>query len=324
MAGGAFSFSHMKGREQSSRMDMRLRGKLTISLEKEAASMPKALINGTTLHYHVSGKGIPILFVHPPLITSKIFTYQTVQLSASFRTLVYDIRGHGVSDGSETPLSYPLLVEDMKQLLDFLDVKQAFVCGFSTAGQLAIEALLTHPDRFIGGILISGFTHVDDAWNRMRINLTAGMAEWVPGPLRMAIAIGNSDQRQTFKNLYHSSATRHHVDVAQYIRLSLNYRATERLAGVKQPVLMIFGEKDRSFRTYAHEMHRLLPNRSLVFIKDGNHQLPTKQPTKVNRLIHSWISARMNVHPEHEENVYVHLFTDDNQQTVTQQELHQH
>ncbi len=80
--------------------------------------MPLENINGTVLHYIVKGEGIPIIFVHPPLLTGANFRYQQVQLSDEFKVITFDIRGHGQSGRSLVPITYSIIAEDIKQLMD--------------------------------------------------------------------------------------------------------------------------------------------------------------------------------------------------------------
>lgn len=120
--------------------------------------MPTAYINGTDLYYEKRGDGFPIIFIHPPLLTSANFRYQQVQLAGQFTVITFDIRGHGRSGASEALVTYDLIVEDMLRLLDHLSIPEAYVCGYSTGGSIALEAMLTHPDRFTGGILVSAMS----------------------------------------------------------------------------------------------------------------------------------------------------------------------
>src|SRR5690554_6750965 len=105
--------------------------------------MSHAYINGVSMYYHIEGKGIPVLFIHPPLLTSANFLYQR-QLSEQYQIITFDIRGHGHSESSKTPLTYPLIVNDMIQLLNLLEIEQCYVCGYSTGGSIALEAMLTY------------------------------------------------------------------------------------------------------------------------------------------------------------------------------------
>lgn len=72
--------------------------------QKGLAHMPYADINGTRLYYQVKGQGVPILFLHPPLMTGLTFAYQQHQLADQFQVITFDIRGHGKSLIPGSPL----------------------------------------------------------------------------------------------------------------------------------------------------------------------------------------------------------------------------
>lgn len=93
--------------------------------------MPFVDVNGTTLYYESVGQGIPIVCIHPILLTGEIFSYQRASLSDRYQIITFDIRGHGKSRFSEEPLSYTMIAEDIRQLLDSLGIGQAYLCGYS-------------------------------------------------------------------------------------------------------------------------------------------------------------------------------------------------
>ena len=57
-----------------------------------------------------------------------------------------DSRGHGASGSGEHGLSFEMMAEDLKTVLDTLGVKKAHFLGFSDGGNLAIKFALTHPE----------------------------------------------------------------------------------------------------------------------------------------------------------------------------------
>ncbi|WNQ13892.1 hypothetical protein MJA45_13010 [Paenibacillus aurantius] len=49
------------------------------------------------LHCSIRGSGIPLLFVHPPVLPGTVFERQVSELSPFLQTIVPDLRGHGRS-----------------------------------------------------------------------------------------------------------------------------------------------------------------------------------------------------------------------------------
>ncbi|NRF94181.1 alpha/beta hydrolase [Paenibacillus frigoriresistens] len=255
--------------------------------------MPLAHVNGTKLNYEITGTGTPIVFIHPPLLTLQTFAYQREQLSDQFQVITFDIRGHGASKSSERTLSYALIVEDVRQLLDFLGIEKVFLCGYSTGGSLVLEALLTYPKRFLGGIVVSGMSELTDPYNKGRVWLAVQMAGsgLFMNVLKKAITFGNADNASTYHELYQSSMSDDAKNVKPYFEQSMIYNCTRRLRGIQLPILLIFGQKDRAFQRYANILHEELPHSSLYFIKDAKHQIPLKNPSKMNDLIRLWVDS---------------------------------
>ena len=110
--------------------------------------MPLKNINGTMLHFETHGRGVPIVFIHPPLLTSANFRYQVAQLSEQFQVVTFDIRGTGKVSNRAYLSPMSLISEDIKQLMDHLKIDKAFICGYSTGGSVALEAMLTYPIVF--------------------------------------------------------------------------------------------------------------------------------------------------------------------------------
>jgi pimeloyl-ACP methyl ester carboxylesterase len=254
--------------------------------------MPFAKINGTTLHYQVKGEGLPILFIHPPLLTKAIFNYQIAQLSGLYKIITFDIRGHGHSAMSLDSLTYPLIVEDMKKLMDHLDIHKAYVCGYSAGGSVALEAILTYPDRFYGGLLLSATSEASDFFLRTRIKLAISMCRLnAKNPLIYAISRGNADRNATFQQLSKDAKLGRLVNWQQYFEYSLHYNCTARLADIRQSMLLIYGKKDLSFYRYADILERKLPNNKLVLIRGVSHQIPTKAALSMNEIIKRWLNT---------------------------------
>ncbi len=139
--------------------------------------MPKLDVEGCNLYYIVKGKGTPIIFIHPPTLTCENFEYQLEELSRNFKVIAFDVRGHGNSQSSSQPITYSLIAKDMKSLLDYLEIKKSFVCGYSTGSSVALEFLLTYPENSLGGILIGGMSEVRQGYLKNKISLGVQLAK---------------------------------------------------------------------------------------------------------------------------------------------------
>ncbi len=255
--------------------------------------MPKLdLGDGVSLNYSIKGEGIPIVFVHPPVITSVNFNYQMDGLSHKYRIITFDIRGHGQSSFSSSPLTYPLIVEDIKVLLDKLEIEKAFICGYSTGGSIALEFLLTYPNRSLGGIIVSGMSEVSDAYLQKKISLGVKLASAkAKSILAMSISLSNSNTTNLFNKMFVEAKKSHIENIKQYFRCSLQYNCTAQLENIHAPILLVYGKKDTSFHKYAAILQKKLPNNTLKLINE-NHRIPTKAAYQLNELIKIFVSEK--------------------------------
>jgi pimeloyl-ACP methyl ester carboxylesterase len=243
-------------------------------------------LNDVNIYYQAQGNGVPIVFIHPPLLTSANFTYQIQDLSTTFKTIVFDIRGHGRSSYSNEPLTYSLISNDIIHLLDHLEIEKAFLCGYSTGGTIALDFMITYPERTIGAILLGPMSEVNDWVLKKEISLAVMLSKnKAIETLALAICFGNSNNKKVFWDLYREAIKGNPKNIKQYYQYSMKYNCTAQLDRIKLPVLLIYGKKDKLFHPYAHLINQKLPNNELVFVKNVKHQLPTKAAMEVNQLI---------------------------------------
>ena len=255
--------------------------------------MPKANVNGTILHYHVHGRGTPIVFIHPPLLNRAVFRYQEVQLADLFRVVTFDIRGHGFSAPSEAPITYRLIAEDVKGLLDVLNIRTAYLCGYSTGAGAAVETMLAFPDRIRGAVLVGAMLDAEAPLLRLSLSLASGMAaSGMKTTLALAFALGNADMKETFRNLYYDAVRGDPRNWRQYFDASKSWSAMDRLGAVKAPALLVYGARDYRFLAHAERIRKRLPDATLAFIPEAKHGIPIKAAGALHDVMTKWILRR--------------------------------
>lgn len=112
-----------------------------------------APVNGTRLYYEVTGSGPALVFLHAFGCDRRLWDAQVAHFARRYRVVRYDARGYGKSD---VPAGEPYAHgEDLRALLDHLDIPDAALCGCSMGGQNAIELALRHPGRVRALVLVS-------------------------------------------------------------------------------------------------------------------------------------------------------------------------
>jgi pimeloyl-ACP methyl ester carboxylesterase len=252
--------------------------------------MATVTADGLSLHYTVRGEGTPLIFIHPPVLSSVNFAYQLKHLSKDFKVITFDIRGHGKSHPSRQAVTYPLIAEDIKRIMDHLRLEKAFLCGYSVAGSITLEFLLKFPERSMGAILMGGISEVNDWLLKKQISLAVSLSRMgAISTLAYSISWSNADTIATFRRLVKDARRANAKNAAEYYDYALTYNCTEKLYTIPFPVLLLYGAKEKSFHHYGQLIHTKLPNSKLTFIRNVKHQLPTKAYKKVNKLITQFV-----------------------------------
>jgi pimeloyl-ACP methyl ester carboxylesterase len=108
-------------------------------------------------HYEIGGdkNGTPIVLVHgfsvPCFIFDPTFEYLC---SAGFRVLRYVLFGRGLSDRPRVRYDIHVFVDQLKELLDVLNLKKVHLLGLSMGGPITTSFISQYPSHVISHILI--------------------------------------------------------------------------------------------------------------------------------------------------------------------------
>ena len=93
--------------------------------------MPTAFVNGINVYYEEYGAGPSIVLTSGFTGTTKAWESQISALSKDHRLILHDIRGQGQSDApaDRTLYSWDTTIEDLYQLLKYLEVERAIIGG---------------------------------------------------------------------------------------------------------------------------------------------------------------------------------------------------
>jgi 3-oxoadipate enol-lactonase len=101
------------------------------------------------LNYEAGGRvdGPAIVFTGSLGTDLTMWKTQSDRLGERFRTLRYDVRGHGRSEVPAGPYSIADLGGDLIALMDRVGIERAAICGLSIGGMISMWLAAHHPDR---------------------------------------------------------------------------------------------------------------------------------------------------------------------------------
>ncbi|WP_158651585.1 alpha/beta fold hydrolase [Mesobacillus jeotgali] len=254
--------------------------------------MPYAKIDDSlSLYYHIKGKGLPIVFIHPFVMGHNVFMHQEA-LSSRYRTIFFDLAGHGRSSRGNKPVSIAGLAADLKKMLDELGIEKVVLCGYSYGGLVAQEFALKYPERSEALILSGGFSKIDTIIPKIIIKLVQLMVKFGQVPLAASWQAkfhkcGLQDEKKIFELAQRSDAERSY----EYIKSGLQYDSSSELHKLDMPILLIYGSLAKPMHRYRIPFQKKAPQTQVVYIKNGTHQLPPRSYQEFNAIIDTFLRA---------------------------------
>ncbi|RMD91654.1 MAG: alpha/beta fold hydrolase [Calditrichaeota bacterium] len=107
------------------------------------------------IYVEQQGHGEPLVMIPGLGAGTWLWSKNVVQLSKHFHLIMPELRGSGRSDKPDHPYSIRQFAEDIKAMLDSLDVYQIHLLGVSMGGLVALYFAATWPER-VKKLLLAG------------------------------------------------------------------------------------------------------------------------------------------------------------------------
>ncbi len=107
------------------------------------------------LSYTDYGAGRPVVLIHGWPLSKEMWEYQVDDLvSAGLRVIAYDRRGFGHSAKPWQGYDYDSLTEDLRDIMDHLDLRDAVLVGFSMGGGEAVRYLSRYGSERVSKLVL--------------------------------------------------------------------------------------------------------------------------------------------------------------------------
>lgn len=238
----------------------------------------KITANGIDVHYTIEGDGPWITLSHSLACNLGMWDEQAKVLRGKYKVLRYDTRGHGQSSAPPGEYTLEQLADDVKALLDALEIRQTHWIGLSMGGMIGQTFALKYPGVFESMVLADTTSRrAPDAaklWGeRIRIAREQGMeplvdstlARWFTEPYRKS----HKDVVGRIAEDIRTTPVLGYIGCCEAIA---KIDVTDRLKEIKCPTLVIVGEQDMGTPpAMARQIHENLPGSELQIIPSAAH-----------------------------------------------------
>jgi len=242
--------------------------------------------------------GRPLLLVHGFTGAKEDFTDHLDPLAdMGWHAVAPDQRGHGASSqpSDEAAYTFEAFAADLIGLLDALGWHRCVALGHSMGGMIVQTAILQHPDRF-DGLVLMDTSHkglrADPELIELGVALarTEGLAAVMAaqdglgpdqplgtGPHQRLLETREGYKEFGARKMLASSAAMY-AAMLQTITAATSIDRLADLPRIGVPTLVLVGEEDAPFRKPSQRMADAIPGAELVVLPDGGHSPQFESP----------------------------------------------
>ena len=249
-------------------------------------------INGLDLYYDIKGEGPTLVFAHGIGGNHSNWYQQTAYFSRWYRVVTFDHRGFGNSrDASDGP-GRAAFADDLKHLLDYLEVDQATLIAQSMGGSTCGLFTQQNPGRvraLVLGDTLGGMALPENLEVRMDEvrKSSSGLSQ-----LDRVLSDGFRRREPGKAELYTQMNS---FNMVNRNNLPGSFRkgpTPDQMAALGIPLLFIVGLEDVLFPPdVIRALHGLIPESALIEVPDAGHSTHYEQPEIFNHAVHSFLLA---------------------------------
>jgi 3-oxoadipate enol-lactonase len=249
-----------------------------------------ALIEGTEA-------GPWVTFAHSLATDATLFDEQAKALAGRYRTLRFDMRGHGRSDAPPRPYALADLVGDLAGLWDALGVERSHFVGLSIGGMTGFGLALDHPDRLISLTACDCRADAPEffrgMWDQRQAIVDAEGLEGIVEPTIETWFTAAARERdpaliERVRGMIRSTSQNGYLACGDALK-RLDYKP--RLGEIHTPTLMIVGDADGPHPKEMRALAELVAGARLVEIGPAGHLSNLEQPAAFNRALIGFLDS---------------------------------
>lgn len=269
-------------------------------------------LGSTRISYVELGEGPPVMFVHGLGGSWRNWLENIPRFAENHRVIALDLPGFGLSPAPPEPVTMAGYGNLLVRFADTLGLPpDTPLIGHSMGGFIATEAVIEAPERFRSLVLVSaaGVTFASMRESRKSV---IGMLIRVMLPIanrRMERTLGRKRLRTASYAgvIAHPDLIRREMlwELGSYAVNSpslveaayalAGYDTRERLAEIRIPTLIVWGEQDRLVPAgAAYEYERRIPGSRLTMIHDCGHMVQLERPDRFNMEVGRFIEGEVD------------------------------
>ena len=269
--------------------------------------MPIFTHDNIEINYFMEGEGESLVLVHGFGTKYHGWDFQISYFKERMKVIALDNRGVGKSSRPNYSYTIDMFVEDIKALLDYLDIHEIHLCGISLGGMIVQNFAIKYPKMvktlilcatsayYLPGPLMKSFELIKD------LSIEEQVEALLPFTHSRNFVKKLRENHELFDSIKMDSLfitpmrnpTRFQDYMNQANSMS-THDTRKHLKDIKMPTLIIGAQKDRLIPPLHQKfLHESIEGSKLVIMKGCGHGFTMEAPDKVNEIIWNFIEDNL-------------------------------
>ncbi|MBJ26025.1 MAG: 3-oxoadipate enol-lactonase [Alphaproteobacteria bacterium] len=254
-------------------------------------------LNGIVIHYLDEGprEAKTIVFSNSLGTDFRIWNDLVKTLKSEFRIIRYDNRGHGLSSCPLSPYKIDDHINDLSELIDFLEISELSMVGLSVGGLITQGLINTRPDIVQSAVLCDTAHKIlnRETWNSriaavkesgLEILVDSTMERWFSKKFKY----DNPTEVEGARNMFLCTPQEGYLGTCAAIRDADFTTAAKK---IKIPILCVVGDEDGSTPVdVVRETSEIIPGARLAIINGAGHIPCLEKPNELAILIKQFLN----------------------------------
>lgn len=256
--------------------------------------------HGVLLHYafHDAGASKPVLvFINSLGTDFRIWSTVAEAFRDDYSILLYDKRGHGLSDVGATPYTIDDHAADLEALLDHVGARDIIICGLSVGGLIA-QNVAARRRRQVKQLILCDTAHrigTAESWNTRISAIEAHGIESLADTVMErwftpAFRAGRTEELAGCRNMLVRQPAAGYAATCVALREA---DQTEMVKALDMPTLCIVGDQDGSTPPdLVRSMAELIPGARFEIIAGAGHIPCIEQPKSLVASMRNFLNSQ--------------------------------
>lgn len=255
--------------------------------------MPKIKTGDIEINYQDQGEGTPLILIHGLNGDLTGWVFVMPEFAKFYRTLAFDVRGHGESSKPDIPYSIKMFSDDLYNFCQKLKFSKAHILGLSMGGAIAQQFALLHPEIIRSLILVSTFSYVDEhlkkAFATLRQTLDiGGYPAFFDEVVKLAFTPRYIQENpESIASLKEKRIKINSpIAIARATEACLAFNLKEDISRINLPTLILSGREDIFTPLHlAEQIHQSIKGSEWKILDEVGHNIYIEKPAEMVRAV---------------------------------------